>query len=43
MSESIQAAVDLLTAAAAFGAFGVSLWNAYPFSVLKGRVVVSGP
>ena len=42
MSESIQAAVDLLTAAAAFGAFGVSLWNAYPFSVLKGRVVEQG-
>ena len=37
MTESIQAAVDLLTAAAALGAFGISLWNAYPFSVLKGR------
>ena len=36
MSESIQAAVDLLTAAAAFGAFGVSLWNAYQFSVAQG-------
>ena len=42
MSESIQAAVDLLTAAAAFGAFGVSQWNAYQFSVLKGRVVEQG-
>ena len=42
MSESIQAAVDLLTVAAAFGVFGVSLWNAYQFSVLKDRVVEQG-
>ena len=42
MIESIQAVVDLLTAAAAFGAFGVSVWNAYQFSVLKGRVDEQG-
>ena len=31
MTESMQILVDLLTAAAALGAFGVGLWNAYQF------------
>ncbi len=38
MTESMQILVDLLTAAAALGAFGVGLWNAYQFGKLSARV-----
>ena len=38
MTEATQAAIDLLTAAAALGAFIVGAWNAYQFGKLSARV-----
>ena len=38
MTEAMQTATDLFTAAAAFGAFAFSAWNAYQFGKLTGKV-----
>lgn len=38
MTDAMQTIIDLLTAAAAFGAFVVSAWNAYQFGKLTARV-----
>ena len=38
MTETMQAAVDVFTAASALGAFLLSGWNAYKFATLTGRV-----
>ena len=45
MTESMQILVDLLTAAAALGAFGVGLWNAYQFgeALRESRHAGDGP
>ena len=38
MTEAMQTIIDLLTAAAALGAFAVGAWNAYQFGKLTARV-----
>ena len=41
MTEAIQIATDLLTAAAALGAFALSAWNAYQFGKLTARLDIA--
>jgi hypothetical protein len=38
MTKAMQTIIDLLTAAAALGAFAVGAWNAYQFGKLTARV-----